>query len=243
MTVRPPDSGSQTGSQQRQTSSDRWRPRATIDAARWHIRRQPATVRDRQIAPEKRKVGGSTPPLTTHSDQPRRPGGFLRPGRLTATVTATATFERAFGLVSALHSLASAWRFSSSAVCAHIVIGAVGLSALWASGGTAGLAGDRQDAAGLMDSGTGRQAVPAATRESDAPRSARTGKTVLLVPVIMSPRRDHRLGRAYGASHAMAQAPPQTPIFHGKTRRLSGGRGTFDSLGQQYFLLIRSVGG
>jgi len=65
MTAGLPDSGSQAGSQQRQTSSDARRPRATIDAARWHIRRRLATVRDRQIAPEKRKVGGSTPPLTT----------------------------------------------------------------------------------------------------------------------------------------------------------------------------------
>jgi hypothetical protein len=32
------------------------------------------------------KVGVSTPPLTTTtSDQRKRPGGFLRPGRLTAT--------------------------------------------------------------------------------------------------------------------------------------------------------------
>jgi len=38
---------------------------------------------------EKRKVGGSTPPLTTSCEQAKRPGGSLRPGRLTATVTAT----------------------------------------------------------------------------------------------------------------------------------------------------------
>ena len=37
-------------------------------------------------SPEKRKVGGSTPPLTTHLGQATRPGGFLRPGRLVATV-------------------------------------------------------------------------------------------------------------------------------------------------------------
>ena len=67
---------------------------------------------------EKRKVGGSTPPLTTSSDQPKRPGGFLRPARLTATVTATA----AFGLGQRVAQLGECLAFSSSAVCAQIVI-------------------------------------------------------------------------------------------------------------------------
>jgi hypothetical protein len=40
--------------------------------------------------PEKRKVGGSTPPLTTSSDQVERLAGLVRLGRLTATATATA---------------------------------------------------------------------------------------------------------------------------------------------------------
>src|ERR1035441_8807272 len=44
--------------------------------------------------PEKRKVGVSPPPLTTHSEQAKRPGGSLRPGRLTATVTAIAPHGR-----------------------------------------------------------------------------------------------------------------------------------------------------
>jgi hypothetical protein len=59
--------------------------------------------------------------------------------------------------------------------------------------------------------------------------TARTSRAVLLAPDILSPHKDHRLGRAYGASHAMAQAPPQTLIFHGKTRRLSGERTKPDS--------------
>ena len=46
---------------------------------------------------------------------------------------------------------------------------------------------------------------------------ARTcGRVVLLAPGIVSPRKDHRQGRACGASHAMAQAPPLPLIFHGK---------------------------
>ena len=61
--------------------------------------------------PEKRKVGGSTPPLTTQSDQPKRPGGFLRPGRLTATVTATAAFERPFGLAQRVAELGECLAF------------------------------------------------------------------------------------------------------------------------------------
>src|ERR1017187_3497967 len=43
--------------------------------------------------PEKRKVGSSILPLTTTSHQRKRPGGFVREGRLTATVTATALSE------------------------------------------------------------------------------------------------------------------------------------------------------
>ena len=44
--------------------------------------------------PEKRKVGGSTPPLTTTTDQHRCPICLARNGRLTATVTATASAQR-----------------------------------------------------------------------------------------------------------------------------------------------------
>jgi hypothetical protein len=41
----------------------------------------------------------------------------------------------------------------------------------------------------------------------------------------MSPRKDHRQGRATGASPAaMAQAPPLTLIFHGKSGAYQGGR-------------------
>ena len=61
MTAVPPDPVSQTGSQQRQAWSDIGRRRATIDAARWHMRLRAATIRDGKIAPERRKVGGSTP--------------------------------------------------------------------------------------------------------------------------------------------------------------------------------------
>ena len=40
--------------------------------------------------PEKRKVGDSTPPLTASHDQQKRPGGYLRRGRLTAVSPAAA---------------------------------------------------------------------------------------------------------------------------------------------------------
>jgi len=57
--------GSQTGSQRRQTSGHIRRQRAMVSAARPPIRPCPATSSDAVYAPEKRKVGGSTPPLTT----------------------------------------------------------------------------------------------------------------------------------------------------------------------------------
>ncbi len=57
------------------------------------------------------------PPLTTSCEQVKRPGGSLRPGHLTATVTATVRFV-AFGYASASPSLPSALRFSSSDVWA-----------------------------------------------------------------------------------------------------------------------------
>src|SRR5262245_44858698 len=60
---RPPIPGSQTGSQRRQTSVRR-QP-AMVGAARCPVRPRPATCSDGADAPEKRKVGGSTPPLTT----------------------------------------------------------------------------------------------------------------------------------------------------------------------------------
>jgi len=62
--------------------------------------------------PEKRKVGGSIPPLTTTSDQAERLGELVGPARLTATVTATTAsidgFNSSSGYVSASPSLASA---------------------------------------------------------------------------------------------------------------------------------------
>ena len=57
--------GSQRGSQRRQTPSDARRRPATIAQVRCLIRRHPATARDGQNSPEKRKVGSSTLPLTT----------------------------------------------------------------------------------------------------------------------------------------------------------------------------------
>jgi hypothetical protein len=79
MVARLPDLGSQMGSQRRQTSSDSERPTATIHAGGRHIRRQLATARDQRIAPEKRKVGGSTPPLTTKSSDSRQPSHLREP--------------------------------------------------------------------------------------------------------------------------------------------------------------------
>ena len=75
------------GSQRRQAVTDAGRPTATIGAGNWLIRRRPATVRDGPIAPEKRKVGGSTPPLTTHYHQRVSACGLRKrrcPNRLTA---------------------------------------------------------------------------------------------------------------------------------------------------------------
>jgi hypothetical protein len=43
-----------------------------VSAASWPIRRRPASCSDTADAPEKRKVGGSTPPLTTSSDLRKR---------------------------------------------------------------------------------------------------------------------------------------------------------------------------
>jgi hypothetical protein len=62
---RPPIPGSQTGSQRRQALGHITRQPAMVCAARWPIRPRPATCGDAADAPEKRKVGGSTPPLTT----------------------------------------------------------------------------------------------------------------------------------------------------------------------------------
>ena len=44
---------------------------------KWYIRRRPATARDGQISPEKRKVGSSTLPLTTSSRTISQPS-YLR---------------------------------------------------------------------------------------------------------------------------------------------------------------------
>jgi hypothetical protein len=74
------------------------RQRAMVSAARSPTTPHPATCSDAADAPEKRKVGGSTPPLTTSPEQTKRPGGFLRPGRLTATLPATVSFGGLSGL-------------------------------------------------------------------------------------------------------------------------------------------------
>jgi len=57
--------GSQTGSQRRQTSGHTRRQPAMVCAARSPIRPHPATSSHTAHAPEKRKAGGSIPPLTT----------------------------------------------------------------------------------------------------------------------------------------------------------------------------------
>src|SRR5262249_38675774 len=49
--------------------SDARRRPPTMMQVRWLIRRRSATARDGQISPEKRKVGSSTLPLTTRSNQ------------------------------------------------------------------------------------------------------------------------------------------------------------------------------
>jgi hypothetical protein len=78
----------------RQTPGHIRRQRAMVSAARSPIRPRPATCSDGADAPEERKVGGSTPPLTTTSDQRRCPVCPMQIGRLTATVTATASAQR-----------------------------------------------------------------------------------------------------------------------------------------------------
>ena len=83
-----PTAGSQMGSQRRQAVTDAGRRPATIGAGRWLTRRRPATVHDGRIAPEKRKVGGSTPPLTIHYHQRISACGLRKrhcPNRLTAS--------------------------------------------------------------------------------------------------------------------------------------------------------------
>jgi hypothetical protein len=45
------------------------------------------------VTPEKRKVGGSTPPLPTASEQPRRPGA-IRPGAFLTAMSAWTTQQR-----------------------------------------------------------------------------------------------------------------------------------------------------
>ena len=66
--------------------------------------------------------------------------------------------------------------------------------------------------------GSGRNAAP-----MTAPASS--DRAVLLAPGILSPRKDHRQGRALGrVADAMAQAPPLTLIFPGKTSAPIRGR-------------------
>jgi hypothetical protein len=54
-----------------------------VSAARSPIGPHPATCRDAANAPEKRKVGGSTPPLTTSEQRKRWLDHLCRPGLLT----------------------------------------------------------------------------------------------------------------------------------------------------------------
>src|SRR5260370_38950316 len=64
-------SGSQTGSQRRQASSDTGRRQATIVPANRHFRRRQPTSRDGSVAPYKRGGAGSNPV------GPTTPGGML----------------------------------------------------------------------------------------------------------------------------------------------------------------------
>ena len=61
----PVPRGANPPSQRRQVSGHIRRQPAMVGAARWPIRPRLATCSDAANAPEKRKVGGSTPPLTT----------------------------------------------------------------------------------------------------------------------------------------------------------------------------------
>lgn len=45
------------------------------------------------VTPEKRKVGGSTPPLPTTPDQPEGPEAKIARGLLTTMLTTTASLE------------------------------------------------------------------------------------------------------------------------------------------------------
>jgi hypothetical protein len=60
-------------------------------------------------------------------------------------------------------------------------------------------------------------AAPAGHRHAAGDRELPSGPPAPLAPGILLPSKDHRQGRACGASHAMAQAPPLPLIFHGKT--------------------------
>ena len=66
-------SGSQTGSQRRQTRRDTGRRPGTIGAGKWPVRRLPATVSDGSVTPEKRKVDSSILSLTTTWEASRQP--------------------------------------------------------------------------------------------------------------------------------------------------------------------------
>jgi len=66
------DSGSQTGSQQRQTLSDARRFPAIIAAAKCHNGRHQATSRDPSTVPSKQRVAGSNPAGRTHRKSQRQ---------------------------------------------------------------------------------------------------------------------------------------------------------------------------
>jgi hypothetical protein len=63
-----------------------------------------------------------------------------------------------------------------------------------------------------------RRPVAQAVTASPMTAPAQPDRAVLLAPGILSPRKYHHQGRAQGrVADAMAQAPPLTLIFHGKT--------------------------
>jgi len=71
--------GSQTGSQRRQTPGHIRRQLAIVVATRSPIGPHPATCSYAAYAAEKRKVGGSTPPLTTLTSANAERFVFARP--------------------------------------------------------------------------------------------------------------------------------------------------------------------
>jgi len=77
----------------------------------------------------------------------------------------------------------------------------------------------RRRRAGRTQPGRRGQDPPSST---GARRASWRGSRILPAPQCRTAQ-DHAQGRAEGASHAMAHAPPLTVIFHGSPRRLSEG--------------------